>query len=194
LTVWEEKRVYQALRPLPQSPFDGSLSSPAGQKKGGWVPSHPRPLVRDNEAWNKKIVYPKGLERDWSFRADGSSCPAVVWTTPKSSCAIVTDPTVKFPVKRKGLDDVLGIGFAQMEKEAPGGFHFPRAGSPAKLPGRPETQEAPRAPDQWKKGQTLTHTFYYSIPNPTRPFMSGLAGPFGKGVKTPPLFFQPCET
>jgi len=118
----------------------------------------------------------------------------VVWTTPKSSCAIVTDPTVKFPVKRKGLDDVLGIGFAQMEKKPQAVSLSPRRKS-AKLPGRPENSRGPSSPGSiGKKGQTLTHTFYYSISKPDPAFhVKVWAGPFGKGVKTHRYSFSPAK-
>src|SRR5258707_1128554 len=73
--VLEETRVYRSLREIPralltlryflepvQKPEDGFLVIPAL-----WY--------GDNEAWNDRVVYPKGLEKNWSFKADGSSCP-----------------------------------------------------------------------------------------------------------------------
>src|ERR1019366_2625769 len=169
-TVWEEKRVYKALRPISQALLTVRYFLQPVQKREDGFLVIPALWYGDNEAWNKKAVYPKGLEKDWSFRADGSSCPAVIWTTSQSSYAVATDHSVKFPVKRKGLDDVLGIGFAQMDKAPQAVFTFPAQEIPQSYPFG-QKLKGPLTPRMnWKKGQALTLTFYHSVSKPDRAF------------------------
>ncbi len=159
--VLEENRTYRALREIPQALLTiRCFLKPVRKAEDGFLVI-PALWYGDNEAWNKKVVYPKGLDQDWSFKADGSSCPAVVWTTPDSSYAVAVENSVKFPVKRPGLGDVLGIGFAKMGKNPQAVFTFPAQEIPNSYP-RARKLRAPLKPRQdWKKGQTLTLTLHH---------------------------------
>ncbi len=161
LEILEEKRTYRALRDLPKVLLTlRYFLQPVRKLEDGFLVL-PALWYGDNEAWNRKVIYPKGLEKDWSFRADGSSCPAVVWTTPASSYAVATGHSVKFPIKRPGLDDVLGIGFARMGDRPQAVFTFPAQEIPQSYP-RARKLGNPKKPRQdWKKGQTLSLTIHH---------------------------------
>ncbi|HUO57452.1 MAG TPA: hypothetical protein VMV05_04675, partial [bacterium] len=168
--VIEERRTYQALRPLSKTLLTiRYYLEPVARHEEGFLVI-PALWYGDNEAWNKKIIYPKGLEKGWSFRADGSSCPAVVWTTPKSSYALATNDSVGFSVKHPGLDDVLGIGFAPQTDLPQAVLTFPAQETPqsyqrARKLGKPLT---PRM--DWAKGQKLTITLYHSASESDRAY------------------------
>ncbi len=170
LEVLEEKRVYRALRDIPKALLTVRYFLQPVPKQGDGFLAIPALWYGDNEGWQKKIPYPKGIEKDWSFRADGSSCPAVIWITPLSSYALAIDPSVRFPVKHQGLDDILGIGFARMEDRPQALFTFPAQEIPKSFPwGR--KLRAPLQPRiDWKKGQGLTLTLYHSASRPNRAF------------------------
>jgi rhamnogalacturonyl hydrolase YesR len=168
--VLEEKRTYQALRPLPKALLTIRYNlQKAPKPKDGFLVI-PTLWYGDNEAWNHKITYPKGLDKDWSFKADGSSCPAVVWTTSSSSYALAVDPSVNFSVKRPGLEDVPGIGFAQMKSLPQAVFTFPAQEIPQSYP-RARNLKNPLKPRMdWKKGQSLTITLYHSADKSDRAY------------------------
>jgi len=170
LEVLEESRRYKALRELPQALLTLRYSlDPAPAPDEGFLVI-PALWYGDNEAWQDRIVYPKGLDRDWSFRADGSSCPAVVWTTSRVSYAVATDPSVRFPVADPGNDDGLGIGFAGMPKTPEALFTFPAQEVPNSYP-RARKLKAPKRPRMdWKKGQTLLLTLRHCAGRPGRAF------------------------
>ncbi len=165
-----EKRVYRALRNIPSALLTIRYYMNPIQTPGQGFLVIPALWYGDNESWNNLAVYPKGLEKDWSFKADGSSCPAVVWTTEKGSYAVASDHSVSFPVSRPGLDDVLGIGFAQMAQNPQALITFPAQEIPKSYPwGR--KLKAPLTPRQnWKKGQTLILTLYHSAGPSDRAF------------------------
>lgn len=173
LDMLEEKRTYRALRDIRRGLLTVRYFLEKVRVPGDGFLVIPALWYGDNEAWNQRAAYPKGLEKDWSFLADGSSCPAVVWTTPQGSYAVATDASVSFPVRRKGLDDVLGIGFAAIQRGEPQAvFTFPAQQLPQSYPfGRKLKKPAlPRL--DWKKGQSLTLTFYHCGGAPDRAFHS----------------------
>jgi len=165
-----ETRVYKALRTIPRALLTVRyFLTPVAKIDEGFLVI-PALWYGDNERWNDKAAYPKGLEKDWSFKADGSSCPAVVWTTPNASYAVATDHLVKFPVSKSGLDDVLGIGFAQMAHDPQAVFTFPAQEIPQSYPWGRKLRSPLKPRMDWKKGQDLTLTFYHSAGKPDRAF------------------------
>jgi hypothetical protein len=124
----------------------------------------------DNEAWQDEILYPKGLDKDWSFRADGSSCPAVVWTTPAGSYAVATDPSVSWKGGRPGVDDILGIGFKCVPRNLQAVFTFPAQEVPHSFRRARKYGKSQRPRFDWKKGQTLALTFFHHAGPPRRDF------------------------
>ncbi len=160
--VLEEKRVYRARRAL-----KGALLTirydlePVGKSADAFLVI-PALWYGDNEAWQgPKVPHPSGLDRDWSFRADGSSCPAVVWVTPRSSYAVATSSEAGWKGGRPGVDDVLGIGFAGIPGTPQAVFTFPAQEIPKSYRhGRKMTDPSqPRA--DWLCGQTLTLVFWH---------------------------------
>ncbi len=172
LDVLEEKRTYQALRPISRALLTVRYFLQPVQKKEDGFLVIPALWYGDNENWNQKAVYPKGLEKDWSFGADGSSCPAVVWTTPESSYAVAANPSVSFPVKRAGLEDVLGIGFARMKDRPQAVFTFPAQEIPQSYPFGQKLKKPLEPRQDWKKGQILNLIFYHSASKPDLAFHS----------------------
>lgn len=126
----------------------------------------------DNEAWNDKIDYPKGLDKDWSFKADGSSCPAVVWSGRAQSYAVGLDATLKVKTDHPGLDDVWGIGFEAAKVSPKALFTFPAQEIPESYPWGHKLK-APKKPQfNFKKGMVLRFSLYHH------------AGPADKGFHT----------
>ncbi len=161
--VLEEKRTYKALRNLRKTLLTVRVfMEPVRRIQDGFLVI-PALWYGDNEAWNNKIIYPKGLDKDWSFKADGSSCPAVVWTTPRSSYALAVDHSVYFPVRRPGMDDILGIGFADMKANPQAVLTFPAQEIPKSYPWGRKLKDPLEPRMDWKKGQALTITLYHSV-------------------------------
>jgi len=172
MAVLEEKRTYRALRAIPKALLTVRYFLQPVQKPEDGFLVIPALWYGDNESWNHKAFYPKGLDKDWSFGADGSSCPAVVWTTPQSSYAVATDPSVPFPVKKAGLEDVFGIGFARMKDRPQAVFTFPAQEIPQSYPFGQKLKKPLEPRQDWKKGQSLTLFFYHSASRPDRAFHS----------------------
>ena len=165
-----EKREYRAIRDISKALLIVRyFLEPVNKREDGFLVI-PALWYGDNEAWNDKAIYPKGLDKDWSFKADGSSCPSVVWTTPKGSYAVATDHSVSFPTSRPGLDDILGIGFAQMSQRPQAVFTFPAQEIPKSYPWGRKLKSPLEPRVSWKKGQTLTLTFYHSAGKPDKAF------------------------
>ena len=170
LAVLEEKRTYKALRPIPEALLTVRyFLQPVQKQKDGFLVI-PALWYGDNESWNQKAVYPKGLDKDWSFGADGSSCPAVVWTTPQSSYAVATSASVSFPVNKVGLEDVLGIGFSRMKDRPQAVFTFPAQEIPQSYPFGQKLKKPLRPRQDWRKGQTLSLVLFHSAAEPDRAF------------------------
>lgn len=168
--VLEEKRVYRALREIPKALLTVRyFLDPVKTSDDGFLVI-PALWYGDNEAWHNRANYPRGLDKDWGFKADGSSCPAVVWTTPKGSYAVAADPSVKFPVNDPGMDDVLGIGFQDMATGPQAVFTFPAQQGPLSHTFGQKLKKPVTPRLSWKKGQTLTLTFYHQAGKPDRAF------------------------
>lgn len=99
----------------------------------------------DNEAWNTKVPYPKGLDENWSFRADGSPAPGVVVSGKKHAYGVGLDEHAPFAVKQAGLEDVWGVGFEWAEKNPTALFTFPPQEAPKAYP-RGRKLDAPKKP------------------------------------------------
>src|SRR5579859_1041479 len=168
--VLEERRSYRALRDIPRALLTVRYFMEPVQKPEDGFLVIPALWYGDNEAWHNRVVYPKGIGKDWSFKADGSSCPAVVWTSYSWSYAVASDASVSFSVRHKGLDDVLGIGFAGMKRDPQAVFTFPAQQVPKSYP-RARKLSVPQKPRlNWKKGQSLELTLYHSVSKPDRGF------------------------
>lgn len=109
----------------------------------------------DNEAWNKAIPYPKGLGKDWSFRADGSPCPAVILSGKRAAYSLGLESELDVWVKRPGHDDVWGLGFERALQEPTAVLTYPAQEIPRSYPfGRKlRAPQTPRA--TFQKGQVL---------------------------------------
>jgi hypothetical protein len=168
----EERRTYRALRDIPKALLTVRyFLDPVRRRDDGFLVL-PALWYGDNEAWNGRAAYPKGLDRDWGFTADGSSCPGVVWTTPRASYAVTTGDSVRFPVDRPGLDDVLGVGFAGMGKRPQAVFTFPAQQVPQSYPWGRKLRKARTPRLDWKKGRTLSLVFRHQSGKPDRSFHS----------------------
>src|ERR1035441_2230927 len=111
MEIVEETRTYRARRDLSRTLLTLRYFLDPVEKASDGFLVIPALWYGDNEAWARPMPFPKGLNKDWNFRADGSSCPAVVWTTPRGSYSVAIDNAARFPVPRPGWDAVLGIGF-----------------------------------------------------------------------------------
>jgi hypothetical protein len=126
----------------------------------------------DNEAWNNKIDYPKGLEKDWSFKADGSSCPAVVWSGRSQSYAVGLDATLRVKTDHPGMDDIWGIGFEAAKVSPRALLTFPAQEIPESYPWGHKLKASKKPQFSFKKGMVLRFNLFHH------------AGPADKGFHT----------
>ncbi len=170
-TLVEEREV-RFLTDLPQALLSVRVDLLPDEKGKDSFLVLPALWVGDNEAWNKLVVYPKGLDKDWSFKADGSSCPAVVLSGKRNAYGVGLDATIKIRTKRPGLDDVWGIGFEAMAHAPRALFTFPAQEIPRSYPWGHKLR-APKTPRfDFKKGAVLRYRLYHH------------AGPAGRGFHT----------
>lgn len=124
----------------------------------------------DNEAWNDKIAYPKGLQRDWSFKADGSSAPAVVLSLRKNAYAVGLDATLGLKTPHPGLDDVWGIGFEAALQSPRAFFTFPAQEVPQSYPWGHQLRKPKTPRADFKKGTVLRFRVYHHAGTADRAF------------------------
>jgi hypothetical protein len=169
--VVEETRVYRALRRLKRALLTLRYDlEPVKRLSDGFLVI-PALWYGDNEAWQgPKVPHPSGLSRDWSFRADGSSCPAVVWVTPRSSYAVSTRAETGWKDGQAGVDDVLGVGFEGMPSRPRAVFTFPAQEVPLRYRDGRKMKGALRPRMDWRRGAILSLTLRHHAGPPRRDF------------------------
>lgn len=169
--VLEERRVYRALRDLKKALLTVRYEMEPARPSSDPFLVIPALWYGDNEAWQgPRVPHPSGLSRDWSFRADGSSCPGVVWTTSRSSYAVVTEPQGRWRRGRPGVDDVLGIGFAGIPRRPQAVFTFPAQEVPRRYRDGRKLKGPLRPRLDWRTGERLELVFWHHAGPPRRDF------------------------
>jgi hypothetical protein len=127
----------------------------------------------DNNLAANRVVYPKGLDQDWCFRADAASCPGLHLPGAKFGyAAFLETDRVNLRCEaafREGYDDIVGIGWIHGPEDAINiRFTYPAQETPFTYH-RSNKLEAPLEPRfNGRVGNKISFRIHHFITGPGR--------------------------